>query len=163
QSIERTVRRRLGRLWQARKFDRAPVLYGRGAFDNKGPVAVAWLTTMALAAALRESHLRLCGTLVAAFVIDEEHSMHGTRALVSRPDSWLARHGLLPTRRDDKGARIGIDGIALDGSYGFVPVVGHRGVAQLVVRATGQSAHAATPHLGVNAVTRLAAALLALE
>jgi acetylornithine deacetylase/succinyl-diaminopimelate desuccinylase-like protein len=163
QTIERTVRRRLGRLWEARRFDRAPILYGRGAFDNKGPVAVAWLATVALASALRQRNLQLAGTLVTAFVVDEEQGMAGTRALVSGPNCWLERHKLLPHGRTPDGMREDITGVALDGSYGFVPVVGHRGVAQMSVRSAGQAAHAATPDLGVNAVTRLAAVLHMLD
>lgn len=163
QTIERTVRRRLGRLWEARGFDRAPIIYGRGSFDNKGPVVVAWLATVALATALRQSQLQLSGTLVTAFVVDEEQGMAGTRALVSGPNSWLARHGLLPPSWGSHGVRENITGVALDGSYGFVPVVGHRGVAQMSVRSTGQAAHAATPDLGVNAVTRLALVLHSLD
>jgi acetylornithine deacetylase/succinyl-diaminopimelate desuccinylase-like protein len=163
ETIERRVRRRLGRLWEARSFDRASVVYGRGAFDNKGPVVVAWLATAALAAALARRNLELTGTLVTAFVVDEEQAMAGTRALVSGSNNWLARHGLLPDNRRPDGMRDSITGVALDGSYGFVPIVGHRGVAQLAIRATGQAAHAATPDLGVNAVTRLATVLHTLE
>ena len=78
ESIERTVRPRLGRLWQARKFDSAPIIYGRGAFDNKGPVVVASLATLALASALQRTGSKLAGTLVSAFVVDEEQEMSGT-------------------------------------------------------------------------------------
>src|SRR5262245_29851145 len=163
ETVERRVRRRLGRLWEARGFDRAPVIYGRGAFDNKGPVVVAWLATAALASALAQRNLNLAGTLVTAFVVDEEQGMMGTRSLVAGPNSWLSRHGLLPERRRPDGMRDGITGVALDGSYGFVPVVGHRGVAQLAIRSTGQAAHAATPDLGINAVTRLAKVLHTLD
>ena len=161
--VERSVRRRLGKLWEARPFTSAPILYGRGSFDNKGPVAVAWLVTRALAAALDRAGLALDGTLVTAFVVDEEHSMAGTRALVAGPDSWLARQGLLPSRIGANGYRSGISGVALDGSYGFVPIVGHRGVAQMAIRTSGQAAHAATPDLGVNAVLRMATVLQTLE
>jgi acetylornithine deacetylase/succinyl-diaminopimelate desuccinylase-like protein len=162
-AIERPVRRRLGRLWEARSFASAPIIYGRGSFDNKGPVAVAWLATATLATALARERLELTGTLVTAFVVDEEHGMAGTRALAAGEQSWLARHGLLPGARGEDGLRAGIFGVALDGSYGFVPIVGHRGVAQLAIRTSGQAAHAATPHLGSNAVTRMAAALQLLE
>jgi acetylornithine deacetylase/succinyl-diaminopimelate desuccinylase-like protein len=161
-AIERPVRRRLGRLWEARPFNSAPIIYGRGSFDNKGPVAVAWLATVALAAALEHAQLQLDGTLVTAFVVDEEAGMAGTRALAFGDHSWLARHGLLHDEIDPNGLRTGMWGVALDGSYGFVPIVGHRGVAQLAMRTSGQAAHAATPYLGVNAVTRMAAALHAL-
>lgn len=159
---ERPVRRRLGRLWDARDADRAPAIYGRGSFDNKGPVAVAWLATVALAEALAASGLRLGGASVCGFVIDEEDGMAGTAALAGGPGCWLDRAGLLPAASAGGGFRPDIWGVALDGSYGFVPVVGHRGIAQLLVRAHGQAAHAATPALGTNAVTRMAAALHAL-
>ncbi|MFM9106054.1 MAG: M20 family metallopeptidase, partial [Chloroflexota bacterium] len=160
--IERPVRRRLGRLWEARGARSAPVIYGRGSFDNKGPVAVAWLATTALARALAASRMRLRGSLVCAFTVDEEDGMAGVRALAGGPGCWLDRHGLLPAAIGPDGMRRGIFGVALDGSYGFVPVVGHRGIAQVLVRASGQAAHAATPHLGTNAVTRMAAALHAI-
>jgi len=160
--LERQVRRRLGRLWEARGRSSAPVIYGRGSFDNKGPVAVAWLATVALARALEATGMRLNGTLASGFVIDEEDGMAGVRAFAGGEGCWLDRHGLLPGETGRDGTRPGISGVALDGSYGFVPVVGHRGIAQLVVRATGQAAHAATPDLGTNAVTVMAAALHAL-
>jgi acetylornithine deacetylase/succinyl-diaminopimelate desuccinylase-like protein len=162
-TIERPVRERLGRLWQARPFTSAPIVYGRGSFDNKGPVAVAWLATVALAAALERAQLQLDGTLVTAFVVDEEVGMAGTRALACGEHSWLSRQGLLHDEFDNRGLRSGMWGVALDGSYGFVPIVGHRGVAQLAMRTSGQAAHAATPYLGVNAVSRMAAALHALD
>lgn len=160
--LERQIRRRLGRLWEARGWRSAPVVYGRGSFDNKGPVAVAWLATVALARALEARGLRLNGTLATGFVIDEEDGMAGVRAFAGGEGCWLDRHGLLPAEVGPDGMRAGIGGVALDGSYGFVPVVGHRGIAQLVVRATGQAAHAATPDLGTNAVTIMASALHAL-
>lgn len=161
--VERPVRRRLGRLWEARPFESAAIIYGRGAFDNKGPVAVAWLATVALAAALERAGLELDGTIVTAFVVDEEDGMEGTRAFAAGDRSWLARHGLLLDEIGPDGLRKDMWGVALDGSYGFVPIVGHRGVAQLTIRTSGQAAHAATPYLGVNAVTRMASALHALD
>lgn len=162
-TVERPVRRRLGRLWEARSFSSAPIIYGRGSFDNKGPVAVAWLATAALAAALERENLVLDGTLVTAFVVDEEEGMAGTRAMTVGEDSWLARNTLIPGAIGADGLRPNIFGVALDGSYGFVPIVGHRSVAQLAIRTSGQATHAATPDLGVNAVTRMAAVLHVLE
>jgi acetylornithine deacetylase/succinyl-diaminopimelate desuccinylase-like protein len=163
EAIDRPVRQRLGKLWKARSFNSAPVIYGRGSFDNKGPVAVAWLATLALAAALERAHIQLNGTLLTAFVVDEEDGMAGTRALACGDQSWLARHDLLTECIGSEGLRSGMWGVALDGSYGFVPIVGHRGVAQFAMRTSGQAAHAATPYLGVNAVTRMADALHALD
>lgn len=56
-----------------------------------------------------------------------------------------------------------ISGVALDGSYGWVPVVGHRGAVQLAITTRGRAAHAATPELGVNAVEAMARILVALS
>jgi acetylornithine deacetylase/succinyl-diaminopimelate desuccinylase-like protein len=161
--VERPIRPRYGRLWEARSFKSAPVIYGRGSFDNKGPVAVAYLATVALAEALNQTGLELNGSLVCGFVVDEEVNMLGTQALAGGSGSWLDRAGLLPPLNEHARFRDGITGVALDGSYGFVPVVGHRGISQLLVRTFGQSAHAATPSLGTSAVTRMAAVLHALE
>lgn len=161
--VERPFRQRLSRLWEARNVDRAPVLYGRGSFDNKGPVAVAYLAIITLANLLETAQLQLGGTLVAGFTIDEEQEMQGIRAFAGGSDSWLDRHGLLPPLREGRFYRDGIVGVALDGSYGFVPVVGHRGIAQLLLRTRGQAAHAATPSLGINAVTAMAAVLHSLD
>lgn len=163
QRVERPIRRRLGRLWDARNESSAPMIYGRGSFDNKGPVAVAWLATVALGSALADTGSTLAGTLVTGFTVDEEDGMAGVRALAGGDESWLASNDLLPSLGDGEPFRPGIHGVALDGSYGFVPVVGHRGICQLVLRANGQSAHAATPDLGVSAVLRLAHALHVLD
>lgn len=166
-ALERPIRPRLGRLWEARPFRSAPIVYGRGAFDNKGPVVVALLASQVLAGALAATGRRLRGTLVCAFVVDEEADMAGARALIAGLGAgdagWLERQGLLPAARDRDGFRRDIRGVALDGSYGFVPVVGHRGIAQLLVHTRGQAAHAATPDLGRNAVLRMTAVLQALD
>jgi acetylornithine deacetylase/succinyl-diaminopimelate desuccinylase-like protein len=162
-SVERTVRPRYGRLWGARGVSSAPVIYGRGSFDNKGPVAVAYLATAALADALERTGCQLNGTLVCGFVVDEEEHMLGTRAFAGGAGSWLDSAGLLPAIKPPESFRKGIIGVALDGSYGFVPVVGHRGISHLLVRTFGQSAHAATPYLGASAVTRMASVLNALD
>jgi acetylornithine deacetylase/succinyl-diaminopimelate desuccinylase-like protein len=161
--VERAIRPRLARLWEARGNASQPVIYGRGSVDNKGPVAVALYATQILARVLDQAGLRLAGTLVSAFPVDEELDMAGTRQLFGGEDSWLARTGFLPESLDEDGLRDGIAGIALDGSYGFVPVIGHRGIAQLLVSTRGQAAHAATPDLGVNAVTLMARALAILD
>ncbi len=162
-AIERLIRPRYSRLWEARTFKSAPAIYGRGSFDNKGPVAVAYLATVALADALFRSELRLNGTLVCGFVIDEEQEMAGTHAFAGGEGCWLDQKGLLPPLTPGLQFRDGITGIALDGSYGFVPIVGHRGISQLLIRTFGQSAHAATPYLGASAVTRMAVVLHALD
>jgi acetylornithine deacetylase/succinyl-diaminopimelate desuccinylase-like protein len=161
--VERTIRPRLARMWEARGERTQPVIYGRGSFDNKGPVAVALFATQILARVLHQAGLTLAGTLVSGFPVDEEQAMAGTRRLFGGDGSWIAERSLLPGQLDNDGMRAGITGVALDGSYGFVPVIGHRGVAQLLLSTSGQAAHAATPELGTNAVVLMAHALTLLD
>src|ERR1700716_1513983 len=87
----------------------------------------------------------------------------GLRAFSASPDSWLAQQGLLDRPIGPDGLYEGAWGIALEGSYGWCPVIGHRGSVRLKVATRGQAAHAATPELGVNAVLKMARALLALD
>ncbi len=69
------------------------------------------------------------------------------------------RPGWFPERfPDPEGAAV-----VMDGSYGFVPAVGHRGLAWVTLSVEGESAHASTPHLGTNAVLETAKGLATLE
>jgi acetylornithine deacetylase/succinyl-diaminopimelate desuccinylase-like protein len=94
--------------------------------------------------------------------VDEEAGCAGVRRFACDPDSWLATHGFLGGPTDMAGLLTEVSGISLDGSYGWVPVVGHRGSLQLAITVHGLAAHAATPHLGVNAVEEASRILLRL-
>jgi len=160
--VDRVIRDKMARIWERRSSRRRSIVYGRGSFDNKGAVVSLALATDALSTALERTGCRLAGTLVAAFTVDEEVASRGVRRLACGEDSWLATHGYLRGPRDDRGFLTGIQGVALDGSYGWVPVVGHRGALQMAVTTHGRAAHASTPMLGVNAVEGMSRVLLAL-
>jgi acetylornithine deacetylase/succinyl-diaminopimelate desuccinylase-like protein len=157
------IRPRMSKIWERfRKERRRRIVYGRGSFDNKGCVASALLAMDALAAATRSSHVELGGAVIAAYTADEEDGVLGVRRFACNDDSWLAERGFLAGPRDDSGMLVDISGVALDGSYGWVPVIGHRGAVQLAITTHGRAAHAATPELGANAVEAMSRIIVAL-
>lgn len=161
--FEASIRPRMSKIWESHRSDRRRrIQYGRGSFDNKGCVASALLAMSALTRSCRQLNVRLGGAVVAAYTVDEEVSATGIKRFACAPDSWLATHGFLSGPRDGEGMLTDVSGVALDGSYGWVPVVGHRGAVQLAVTTRGRAAHAATPELGVNAVTAMARIIVAL-
>jgi acetylornithine deacetylase/succinyl-diaminopimelate desuccinylase-like protein len=161
--FEASIRPRMSKIWEKHRSDRRRrILYGRGSFDNKGCVASALLAMGALARACKELDVKLGGTVVAAYTVDEEESATGVKRLACTPDSWLGNHGFLSGPRDGEGMLTDVSGVALDGSYGWVPVVGHRGAVQLAITTRGRAAHASTPELGVNAVAAMARIIVAL-
>ena len=160
---EASIRPRMSRVWERHRTDRRRrILYGRGSFDNKGSVASALLAMGALAEATSSLGLRLGGSVIAAYTVDEEDGATGVQHFAAARDSWLARHGYLSGPADGDRMLTQIAGAALDGSYGWVPVVGHRGGLQLAIRTRGRASHAATPELGVNAVEAMSRIVVAL-
>lgn len=145
------IRDKMARVWNKRGFDETDVLVGRGVFDNKASSACLVGSLLALEAVLTRRDLELCGHLVHAHLVDEEVYQTGVKRMVgwNEGDDWFG------DRYDPEG----FAGVVLEGSYGFVPVVGHRGLLWVVLEATGESAHASTPELGRNAVTGLSKAL----
>jgi len=160
---EAGIRDRMSRIWEMRDRQRVPIVYGRGSFDNKGPVVSTVFAMGALSAALKATGARLGGTVIGAYSVDEETHATGIKAFACGPDSWLAEHGYLSGPAGDDGFLADICGIAMDGSYGWLPIVGHRGSAQFELRASGRSAHASTPHLGANAIELMSTLLLHLR
>jgi acetylornithine deacetylase/succinyl-diaminopimelate desuccinylase-like protein len=162
--FEATIRSRMSKVWEKyRAPGRRRILYGRGSFDNKGCVVSALLAMSALAQACKRTSTRLGGSVIGAYTVDEEESVTGIMRFACDPDSWLATHGHLSGPADGDGMLTEISGVALDGSYGWVPVVGHRGAVQLAITTRGRAAHAATPELGVNAVEAMARIIVALS
>lgn len=160
---EALIRPRMSKVWERyRKDRRRRILYGRGAFDNKGAVVSALLAMGALAQATSSLGVRLDGSVIAAYTVDEEDGATGVQRFAAARDSWLATHGYLSGPADAGGMLTRIAAVALDGSYGWVPVVGHRGGLQLAIRTRGRAAHAATPELGVNAVEAMSRIIAAL-
>ncbi len=69
------------------------VIFGRGACDDKGPLA----TLFALAMLLREAGIRPPGDLIFQFVVEEENGGNGTLAFIRRGVSASAAVVLEPT------------------------------------------------------------------
>ena len=160
---EAAIRPRMSKIWEKHRTDRRRrIRYGRGSFDNKGCVVSALLAMGALAEATRSLKLALNGTVIGAYTVDEEQSSTGVRSFACGPRSWLASKGYLSGPKDADGMLTEISAVALDGSYGWVPVVGHRGAVQLAITTRGRAAHAATPEIGINAVEAMARILVAL-
>jgi acetylornithine deacetylase/succinyl-diaminopimelate desuccinylase family protein len=117
-------------------------VYGKGSVDDKAPLAAMMQAVFAIAA--RRDQLR--GTVVLVAAAEEEvGGKLGTR--------WLAENGHLPMA----------DFIVVgEQTYNRVATA-HKGVVRATVRATGRSVHATNPDRGVNAITAMARAVLALE
>lgn len=103
-------------------------LFGRGACDAKGPIA-AMIEAVAM---LAENCDAWAGTVVAAFVADEEVGSRGARRLAPE----------MPE----------IDFVVVGEPTGNAPVIAHKGSLRPVVRVAGRMAHSGTPDLGVNAI-----------
>lgn len=150
---ERSIREKMARVWRLREHERADVLVGRGAFDNKAASVCMAGSLLALAAALEEREATLDGSLVHGHLVDEETYQVGAKRMVG----WEGGADWFGERYDPAG----FAAVVLEGSYGFVPVVGHRGLVWVTLTAEGAAAHASTPELGRNAVVGLSRALTA--
>ena len=153
---ERTVRDRMDRVWRRRGADEVSALFGRGVYDNKASVVCLVGSALALDAALAETGATLAGDVVHGHLVDEEYYQVGAKNMVGWGDGgdWLG---------DRYDGYDGWTAVVLEGSYGFVPVVGHRGLVWVTLRADGESTHASTPELGRNAVLGAAKALAATD
>ncbi len=117
-------------------------LYGKGSVDDKAPLAA-----MMIALQHAAQHVeRLRGTLVLVAAAEEEVGGRlGTR--------WMADAGLLPQ----------CDFIVVGEQTHNHVATAHKGVMRATVRTTGKSVHATNPDRGVNAITAMARAVLALD
>jgi len=114
-------------------------LYGRGAADAKGPLAAM---IVALESIVSEG-ARVAGRVVLAAVSYEEESGLGTHAEVvsgTRADAAVV------------GEPTGLDVCAA-----------HKGVLRLRVTTRGRSAHASEPWEGINAISKMARVIVALD
>ena len=114
-------------------------LYGRGAYDMKSGMAAAML---ALKAA---RDMRLAGHAMLSAVIDEEYGSLGTEALLAEWERWPADAALIAEPTE----------LAIS--------IAHRGFVWLELETFGVAAHGSRPHLGVDAIVKMGAALVALE
>lgn len=117
-------------------------LYGKGSVDDKAPLA-AMMQTMTHAAQYAD-HMQ--GTLVLVGAAEEEvGGQLGTR--------WMADNGHLPE----------CDFIVVGEQTHNRVSTAHKGVVRATVRAAGRSVHATNPDRGINAITAMARAVLALD
>lgn len=115
-------------------------VYGRGSCDMKGGVAAM----MIAAKAIKESGVRLKGNLILQFVVGEETGEPGTKHLLV-----------------DKGVK-GDWGIVLEATNLKVATA-EKGLAWFHMIVKGEPAHASTPELGTNAISKAMKLALALE
>lgn len=114
-------------------------LYGRGAADMKGAIAA-----MALAGVmLKRERQPQAGTLMLAFVADEEIGNQGMNHFLSRlPQADYAVVG--------EATNLDI-------------AIAHRGVSRYRLKTYGRSVHASKPKEGINAIVKMARAINVLE
>ncbi len=114
-------------------------LFGLGACDAKGSLA-GMITAFELLA--RNSHL-LAGRLILQAVCCEETHARGTLAEVERG--------------------ITADAAIIGEPTSLVPMIGHKGALRLYITIFGKAAHGSAPQEGVNAISKMAVMVQALD
>ncbi len=116
-------------------------VYGRGSADMKGAIA----SIIYAIKALRVTATRPRCNIEVSFTADEE-----TDSVLGA--NWVVDHGRL---RADYA-------VVGEGGEGDAVCCGHNGVVWLNVHVLGRAAHGSTPELGVNALEKMSALVLAL-
>jgi len=124
-------------------------IYGRGSCDIKGGLT-AMLGAMVR---LKEEQPKKRPTVVLACVVNEEFGFTGATALTQLWTENL-RDELVPKRPD---VCVVAEPTSLD------VVVAHKGTMRWRIHTHGRAAHSSQPHLGDNAVYKMARVLLELE
>lgn len=122
-------------------------LYGRGSCDIKGGMT-AMLGALARLAAERPAGMP---TIVMACTVNEEHGYSGATALArlwSEPGTIIPRQPDVAVVAEPTQLQV---------------VVAHKGVVRWRLHTRGRAGHSSQPHLGVNAIFRMAPVLAALE
>lgn len=114
-------------------------LFGRGSCDAKGSIAAMIMSAILLT----RSGIAFSGTLMLAFVPDEEYLNKGT--------TWLMEHGIT--------ADLAVVGEPTEMAIGF----GHRGCTHLDIITTGKAYHSAYPERGINAIEKMASVITRLR
>jgi succinyl-diaminopimelate desuccinylase len=137
--------------WSHDPFDAEMVddrIYGRGVSDMKGGVA----GMMIAAEALLSSEVQLKGDLIVAAVSDEE-------MLGSLGTKYLLDEGLIKC-----DAAVTGEACIMRPPYDEMDlVIAERGALWLEAISKGKSAHGSVPHMGINAVEKMAKFILAME
>lgn len=155
-TVQREIREEMDKIWKKRDYKETESLIGRGVFDNKSSIACLVGSLLALSAGLKDKDAKLAGDLIHAHLVDEEKRAIGIRNMVG----WPGHQDWLGDRYDSYD---GFSAVVLEGSYGFVPILGFRGVFWGRIRAKGSSCHVSTPSLGRNAVLGMSKALAQLD
>ncbi len=114
-------------------YEKDGKVYGRGAIDNKGPLAASWAGIKALI----KSGLEFKGTIYFCAVSDEEMGSHyGVEYIVEK--GFKPDYAIVP----DSGS---ID----------KAIIGEKGAAWFELKSYGKQSHGSTPSLGINAIVKL--------
>jgi succinyl-diaminopimelate desuccinylase len=116
-------------------------IYGRGSCDMKGGIA-AFLIAVQNILQNREN---LRNGILIIITGGEETGCTGARALTEQISAPSVRLLVIPEPTSNE------------------PVIAHKGVAWLKLVAKGKTAHGSMPEQGVNAITKMARALISLE
>jgi succinyl-diaminopimelate desuccinylase len=116
-------------------------IYGRGACDMKGGVAVALLT----AKAFRTSRVPFAGKIRLGLVCDEEGMMIGIKQFIRNGHADDVDAALVPEPEENQLC------------------ISMKGAMRALVRVHGKMAHGCMPLTGINPNTRLAKTILAFE
>ncbi|MDF1657427.1 MAG: ArgE/DapE family deacylase [Verrucomicrobiales bacterium] len=111
-------------------------IYGRGSCDTKGGLA-AMLETMIYLK--EESLVPPCDVYFIA-VVDEEHAFSGAL----RSIEWL------------REKNIQLESVVVSEPTSLQLVIANKGVLRFQIETLGKAAHSSKPHLGVNAISRIA-------
>jgi acetylornithine deacetylase/succinyl-diaminopimelate desuccinylase-like protein len=138
-------------------------LYGRGSCDIKGGMA-AMITAIARLAREKPSGRP---TVILACTINEEHGFTGATHWAATysgriPDSGHGPEMTPPAGRSELLPRVPDAAIVAEPTKLNV-VVAHKGAARWRCSTRGVATHSSQPHLGDNAIYRMARVLLALE
>jgi acetylornithine deacetylase len=126
-------------------------MYGRGACDTKGGLAAMMHAVASLA---EEGIEPPCEVLFAA-TVDEEFSYRGVAALCSdvhdEPRPWT------------NNQRLHADAAIVAEPTSLNLVVASKGLVRWKIETRGRAAHSAKPHLGVNAIEKMAMVIAAIR
>jgi acetylornithine deacetylase/succinyl-diaminopimelate desuccinylase family protein len=114
-------------------------MYGRGSCDTKGGLAAM----MHAVKALKDSEQPLRNSVLFAATADEEFAFRGVLKVL---ESGVKGDGAIVAEPTDLNT-----------------VVASKGVLRWRIRTRGKAAHSSKPHLGVNAITKMARLILAIE
>ncbi len=113
-------------------------VYGRGAFDMKGSLAAM----LAAIQGIVSSNVQLEGSVVLAFVADEEYASRGTEEVIKEYPADAA----IVTEPTD-----------------LQVIIAHRGYAWAKVEVRGKAAHGSLSDVGIDAITKAGKVLVALD